>query len=96
MGACYSKPKALIQNQLLVPCLQVAFAMCNEITDEEEEEDDEDTYLPPHQFGAQLVDHFACTLSSKKVFLFRLFLWNTHFFLVFVVVCRSFHHASNS
>jgi len=62
------KPKALIQNQLLVPCLQVAFAMCNEITDEEEEEDDEDTYLPPHQFGAQLVDHFACTLSSKKVF----------------------------
>jgi hypothetical protein len=24
-------------------------------------------YLPAHEFGAQMIDHFALTLSAKKV-----------------------------
>lgn len=66
----YSKPKTLIQNQLLLPCLQVAFAWCTESSEgnEEEEYDEEDgMYLPAYQFGAQMVDNFALTISAKKV-----------------------------
>jgi hypothetical protein len=70
-----SKPKGLTQNQLLHPCLQVAFAMCNEFPEEEgeydaeddDDDDDDGMYLPAHEFGAQMVDHFALTLSAKKV-----------------------------
>jgi hypothetical protein len=66
-----SKSKALVQNQLLMPSLQVAFAMCNEFPEDEEEEGDDDDddgmYLPAHEFGAQMIDHFALTLSAKKV-----------------------------
>lgn len=65
------KSKALTQNQLLIPSLQVAFAMCNEFSEEEEDDDDDDDdgmYLPAHEFGAQMIDHFSLTLSAKKIF----------------------------
>jgi hypothetical protein len=94
----------LTQNQLLIPSLQVAFAMCNEFSEEEEDDDDDDDdgmYLPAHEFGAQMIDHFSLTLSAKKVhpclrfFFFRWSLAHTPN-VVRSFLPRSSRRASNS
>lgn len=58
------KLKVLVKNDLLVPCIKAAFALCNEFDDED---DDDPFYLPAHEFGCQMIDHFAMVCATDKV-----------------------------
>lgn len=64
----HSKPKLLVKHELLLPCLQVAFAMCIEGNDDDDEEEEEEgVYLSMHTFGCQMIDHFARIWHSEKL-----------------------------
>src|SRR5690242_3961435 len=44
--------------------------MCIEVNDEDEEDDEDETaYLSAHEFGCQMIDHFARVWPSKKIWL---------------------------
>lgn len=62
-----SKAKLLLKHQLLPSCLQVSFAVCTEGSEEDDEEDDDGLYLSAHEFGCQMIDHFARVLPSSQV-----------------------------